>query len=62
MEDELMSHPKFAEVATIAVVRLVRRHLSDDVVLVPEVLTTSVGNFSRKSLREQFADCALPVA
>jgi fatty-acyl-CoA synthase len=34
----------------------------DDVVFIDEVPKTSVGKFSKKTLREQFADYVLPDA
>jgi fatty-acyl-CoA synthase len=36
--------------------------IPDDVVFIPEVPKTSVGKFSKKTLREQFADYVLPDA
>jgi fatty-acyl-CoA synthase len=36
--------------------------LPDDVVLVDEIPKTSVGKFSKKDLRDRFADYTLPTA
>jgi fatty-acyl-CoA synthase len=36
--------------------------MPDDVVFIPEVPKTSVGKFSKKTLREQFENYALPDA
>ena len=36
--------------------------LPDDVVFIDEVPKTSVGKFSKKTLRERFADYKLPTA
>ena len=50
------------EVVEHLVPRLAKWQLPDDVVFIPEVPKTSVGKFSKKTLREQFADYALPDA
>ncbi|NBU16786.1 MAG: fatty acid--CoA ligase [Actinobacteria bacterium] len=50
------------EVIEHLVPRLAKWQLPDDVVFIPEVPKTSVGKFSKKTLREQFADHALPDA
>jgi fatty-acyl-CoA synthase len=42
--------------------RVAKWWLPDDVVLVDEIPKTSVGKFSKKTLREQFADYVLPTA
>ncbi len=91
LENEIMSHPKVAEAAVIAVphpkwierplacvvlkpgesadkqeildylaARLGKWQLPDDVVFIDEVPKTSVGKFSKKTLRDRFADYALP--
>ena len=39
---------------------LAKWQIPDDVVFIPEVPKTSVGKFSKKTLREQFADYVLP--
>jgi fatty-acyl-CoA synthase len=93
LENEIMSHPKVAEAAVIAVAhprwserplacvvvregetltreevldflreRLSSWQMPDDVVFIDEVPKTSVGKFSKKTLREQFADYRLPTA
>ena len=93
LENEIMSHPKVAEAAVIAVPhpkwserplacvvvrdgesltreelldflreRLSSWQLPDDVVFIDEVPKTSVGKFSKKTLREKFADYQLPTA
>jgi fatty-acyl-CoA synthase len=36
--------------------------MPDDVVFIPEVPKTSVGKFSKKTLRDQFADHILPTS
>jgi fatty-acyl-CoA synthase len=41
---------------------LAKWQIPDDVVFIPEVPKTSVGKFSKKTLREQFADYVLPDA
>jgi fatty-acyl-CoA synthase len=40
--------------------RVAKWWLPDDVVLVEEIPKTSVGKFSKKDLRDRFADYALP--
>jgi acyl-CoA synthetase (AMP-forming)/AMP-acid ligase II len=91
LENEIMSHPKVAEAAVIAVPhpkwserplacvvvregqsltreevldylrdRLSHWQVPDDVVFIDEVPKTSVGKFSKKTLRERFADYHLP--
>jgi fatty-acyl-CoA synthase len=93
LENEIMSHPKVAEAAVIAVAhpkwserplacvvvrdgesltreevldflreRLSSWQLPDDVVFIDEVPKTSVGKFSKKTLREKFVDYRLPTA
>jgi fatty-acyl-CoA synthase len=93
IENEIMSHPKVAEAAVIAVAhpkwgerplacvvvkpgeavtreeileflgeRLNKWQVPDDVVFIDEVPKTSVGKFSKKSLRDKFADYVLPTA
>jgi fatty-acyl-CoA synthase len=93
LENEIMSHPKVAEAAVIAVPhpkwserplacvvvrdgeslnrdelldylreRLTSWQVPDDVVFIDEVPKTSVGKFSKKTLRERFADYQLPGA
>jgi len=42
--------------------RLAKWQLPDDVVFIPEVPKTSVGKFSKKTLRDQFSDYVLPDA
>jgi fatty-acyl-CoA synthase len=42
--------------------RLAKWQLPDDVVFIPEVPKTSVGKFSKKTLREQFENHKLPDA
>jgi fatty-acyl-CoA synthase len=42
--------------------RLSAWQVPDDVVFIDEVPKTSVGKFSKKTLREQFADYQLPSA
>jgi fatty-acyl-CoA synthase len=42
--------------------RLAKWQLPDDVVFIPEVPKTSVGKFSKKTLREQFENYVLPDA
>jgi fatty-acyl-CoA synthase len=91
LENEIMSHPKVAEAAVIAIAhpkwserplacvvlkdgetadtqeirdflaeRLGKWHVPDDVVFIDEVPKTSVGKFSKKTLRDRFADYVLP--
>jgi fatty-acyl-CoA synthase len=91
LENEIMSHPKVAEAAVIAVPhpkwserplacvvvrdgesltreelldylreRLPAWQVPDDVVFIDEVPKTSVGKFSKKTLRERFGDYVLP--
>ncbi len=91
LENQIMSHPKVAEAAVIAVPapevdgtaaglrrRQIRRdahprrgsgvprseprqwQLPDDVVFIDEIPKTSVGKFSKKTLRDKFADYELP--
>jgi fatty-acyl-CoA synthase len=93
VENQLMSHPKIAEAAVIAVshprwaerplacvvvkdgedvtrqevldflaARLTKWQVPDDVVFIDEVPKTSVGKFSKKTLRDKFADYRLPTA
>jgi fatty-acyl-CoA synthase len=93
LENEIMSHPKVAEAAVIAVPhprwserplacvvvepgedltreevldylreRLTSWQLPDDVVFIDEVPKTSVGKFSKKTLRDRFGDYVLPTA
>ena len=50
------------EVIEHLVPRLAKWQLPDDVVFIPEVPKTSVGKFSKKTLRDQFADYVLPDA
>ena len=40
--------------------RLAKWQLPDDVVFIDEVPKTSVGKFSKKTLRDRFADYVLP--
>jgi fatty-acyl-CoA synthase len=42
--------------------RLAKWQMPDDVVFIPEVPKTSVGKFSKKTLRDQFADHVLPTS
>jgi len=42
--------------------RLTKWQIPDDVVFIDEVPKTSVGKFSKKTLRDKFADYALPTA
>ena len=42
--------------------RVAKWWLPDDVVFIDEVPRTSVGKFSKKTLRDQFADYTLPTA
>ena len=42
--------------------RLTKWQLPDDVVFIDEVPKTSVGKFSKKTLRDKFADYELPTA
>jgi fatty-acyl-CoA synthase len=51
-----------AEVIEHLVPRLAKWQLPDAVVFIPEVPKTSVGKFSKKTLRDQFADYVLPDA
>ena len=91
LENQIMSHPKVAEAAVIAVPHpkwmerplacvvvkpgetvskeeileflgqtLDKWQLPDDVVFIDEVPKTSVGKFSKKTLRDKFADYQLP--
>jgi fatty-acyl-CoA synthase len=91
LENEIMSHPKVAEAAVIAVPhpkwaerplacvvlkpgenadkqeildylagRLGKWQVPDDVVFIDEVPKTSVGKFSKKTLRDRFATYTLP--
>ncbi|HSY16412.1 MAG TPA: AMP-binding protein, partial [Jatrophihabitantaceae bacterium] len=91
LENQVMSHPKVAEAAIIAVphaqwmerplacvvvrpgeqltrqevldylgARLPTWQLPDDVVFLDEIPKTSVGKFSKMTLRDQFADYRLP--
>jgi fatty-acyl-CoA synthase len=93
VENQLMSHPKIAEAAVIAVAhpkwaerplacvvakqgeelsreevldylaaRLTKWQVPDDVVFIDEIPKTSVGKFSKKTLRDKFADYQLPTA
>jgi len=93
LENEIMGHPKVAEAAVIAMPhpkwserpmacvvvaegqtltreevldylrdRLNSWQLPDDVVFIDEVPKTSVGKFSKKTLRDRFADHVLPTA
>jgi fatty-acyl-CoA synthase len=93
LENEIMSHPKVAEAAVIAVAhpkwserplacvvlkdgesatkeeireylaeRVGKWQVPDDVVFIDEVPKTSVGKFSKKTLRDRFADYVLPDA
>ncbi|GAB2470358.1 long-chain fatty acid--CoA ligase [Jatrophihabitans fulvus] len=93
LENAIMSHPKVAEAAVIAVPhpkwaerplacvvlepgqeatreeilefvagKLTKWQVPDDVVFIDEVPKTSVGKFSKKSLREKFGDHQLPTA
>jgi fatty-acyl-CoA synthase len=48
------------EVIDYLVPRVAKWQLPDDVVFIDEVPKTSVGKFSKKTLREQFADHELP--
>jgi fatty-acyl-CoA synthase len=50
------------EVIEHLVPRLAKWQLPDDVVFIPEVPKTSVGKFSKKTLREQFENHVLPTA
>ncbi|HET6876371.1 MAG TPA: AMP-binding protein, partial [Jatrophihabitans sp.] len=91
LENQIMSHPKVAEAAVIAVAhpkwserplacvvvqdgeqltreelldylagRLTKWQIPDDVVFLDEIPKTSVGKFSKKTLRDRFADYQLP--
>ena len=91
LENQIMSHPKVAEAAVIAVAhpkwserplacvvaqegeqltreeildflatRLTKWQIPDDVVFVDEIPKTSVGKFSKKTLRDRFTDYRLP--
>lgn len=91
LENEIMSHPKVAEAAVIAIAhpkwserplacvvlkagetadkeeiraylaeRLDKWQVPDDVVFIDEVPKTSVGKFSKKTLRDRFANYVLP--
>jgi fatty-acyl-CoA synthase len=51
-----------AEVLDYVRPRLAKWQVPDDVVFIDEVPKTSVGKFSKKTLREQFADYVLPDA
>jgi fatty-acyl-CoA synthase len=93
LENQIMSHPKVAEAAVIAVAhpkwserplacvvvkpgeeltreevldhlaaRLTRWQLPDDVVFIDEIPKTSVGKFSKKTLRDRFETYKLPTA
>jgi fatty-acyl-CoA synthase len=93
VENEIMSHPKVAEAAVIAIThpkwgerplacvvlapgealtredvldylrgRLRSWQVPDDVVFVDEIPKTSVGKFSKKTLRDRFGDHVLPTA
>jgi fatty-acyl-CoA synthase len=93
LENQIMSHPKIAEAAVIAVPhprwaerplacvvvkegeqltkeevldylreRLNKWQVPDDVVFIDEVPKTSVGKFSKKTLRDKFAGYVLPTA
>jgi fatty-acyl-CoA synthase len=93
LENEIMSHPKVAEAAVIAVnhprwgerplacvvvaagetltreevleflrSRLRSWQVPDDVVFIDEVPKTSVGKFSKKTLRDRFAEHVLPAS
>jgi len=48
------------EVVEFLVPRLAKWQLPDDVVFIDEVPKTSVGKFSKKTLRDRFADYVLP--
>ena len=48
------------EIIEFLVPRLAKWQLPDDVVFIDEVPKTSVGKFSKKTLRERFADYVLP--
>lgn len=50
------------EVIDFLAARLERWQIPDDVVFLAEIPKTSVGKFSKKTLREQFADYVLPTA
>ena len=50
------------EVIEHLVPRLAKWQLPDDVVFIPEVPKTSVGKFSKKTLREQYESYVLPDA
>jgi fatty-acyl-CoA synthase len=93
LENQIMSHPKIAEAAVIAVPhpkwgerplacvvvkdgetltkeevlaflseRLSKWQVPDDLVFIDEVPKTSVGKFSKKTLRDKFASYQLPTA
>ena len=93
LENQIMSHPKVAEAAVIAVAhpkwaerplacvvakdgaelsrdevleflaeRLTKWQVPDDVVFIEEVPKTSVGKFSKKTLRDKFAEHQWPTA
>ncbi|WP_327540316.1 long-chain fatty acid--CoA ligase [Jatrophihabitans sp.] len=93
LENQIMSHPKIAEAAVIAVPhpkwaerplacvvvkegeeltreevleflaeRLTKWQVPDDVVFIDEVPKTSVGKFSKKTLRDKFSEYELPTA
>jgi len=57
---ELASSLGAEEVIDYLVPRVAKWQLPDDVVFIDEVPKTSVGKFSKKTLREQFADHELP--
>jgi fatty-acyl-CoA synthase len=42
--------------------KMAKWQVPDDVVFIDEVPKTSVGKFSKKTLREQFSDYTLPTA
>ncbi len=48
------------EVIDFISIKVAKWQVPDDVVFIPEVPKTSVGKFSKKTLRDQFADYALP--
>ena len=50
------------EITTFLDGRVAKWWLPDDVVFIDEVPKTSVGKFSKKDLRERFADYELPTA
>jgi fatty-acyl-CoA synthase len=50
------------EVLDYLAARLTKWQVPDDVVFIDEIPKTSVGKFSKKTLRDKFADYQLPTA